>query len=88
MSSPPSSYAWDFGDGSVVDTSAAPEHVFQTQGVWIVTLRVTDADGALHEATVTVTATGAPAGAGTPGAAASLVLAVLALAAVALRRRR
>ncbi|MBI2077600.1 MAG: PKD domain-containing protein [Euryarchaeota archaeon] len=88
MMSPPASYAWDFGDGTVVDTTASPEHIFETQGAWTVRLRVTDADGALYEATTTVTATGKPEGAGTPGAAAWLVLAVVGLAAVLSRRRR
>lgn len=37
-------YAWDFGDGSPIDNTANPSHVF-APGTWTVTLTVTSAGG-------------------------------------------
>ena len=35
-------YAWDFGDGSPIDNSAAPAHVFDLPGTYTVTLSVSN----------------------------------------------
>ena len=42
----PLTYAWDFGDGAT-GTGAAPTHTYVADGVYTVTLRVTDAKGAV-----------------------------------------
>ena len=41
------SYAWDFGDGNS-STVSNPTHVYYAQGTYIVTLKVTDNDGAVN----------------------------------------
>nr|MDO8111629.1 PKD domain-containing protein [Candidatus Sigynarchaeota archaeon] len=38
-------YQWDFGDGSVNATGAAPAHIYQTPGTYNITLSVVDGDG-------------------------------------------
>ena len=38
-------YEWDFGDGSFAGTGAIQEHVYQTEGTYVVILRVTDSVG-------------------------------------------
>ena len=37
-------YAWDFGDGSVISTDEAPTHTYAQSGVYTVTLTVTDGE--------------------------------------------
>ncbi len=39
----PLTYAWDFGDGSPVNTTASPTHTFSGSGPFTVTLKVTNA---------------------------------------------
>lgn len=48
------SYAWDFGDGTT-STDARPTHVFVEPGTQVVSLTVTDDDGATATATDTIT---------------------------------
>jgi PKD repeat protein len=47
------SYAWDFGDGTT-STQPRPNHVYDGDGSYDVTLRVTDSQGATGEVTRTV----------------------------------
>lgn len=47
------SYAWDFGDGST-GTGARSGHTYTTEGTFVVTLTVTDDDGATGSTTSTV----------------------------------
>jgi len=49
-------YAWNFGDGSTA-TGVSPQHVFRNNGLYGVTLVVTDTRGAQSTAFVTVTIT-------------------------------
>lgn len=44
--STPLIYNWDFGDGSLNNTSARPKHAYSQPGIYNVTLTVTDEDGA------------------------------------------
>jgi PKD repeat protein len=53
------SYAWNFGDTNT-STEANPLHTYAAEGVYAVTLTVTDDDGATKVANVTVTVTTAP----------------------------
>jgi PKD repeat protein len=53
------STSWDFGDGSPVDTSANPTHVYAA-GHWTATLTVTDNEGGVGTATVSSFANVAP----------------------------
>jgi hypothetical protein len=48
----PLTYRWDFGDGSTA-SGEAPEHVYATDGAFEVTLRVTDALGAVSPPAIT-----------------------------------
>lgn len=48
------SYAWDFGDGNSY-TVSNPTHVYYSQGTYIVTLKVTDNDGAVNIVSTVVT---------------------------------
>jgi len=51
------SYSWDFGDGSPIDTSATPNHTFSSVGTFQVSLIVTDdKDKASEPSTVTIVA--------------------------------
>ena len=47
---------WDFGDGSTAAGSLTPSHVYADDGVYTVTLTVTDNDGAVGSDTLSVTA--------------------------------
>ena len=51
----PTSYSWDFGDGSQSDQKNII-HVFEKPGTYVVKLTVQSAD-ASHTATVSITAT-------------------------------
>ncbi len=42
---PPYTYKWDFGDGGSTSTLASPSFTYQGDGIWYVTLDVTDANG-------------------------------------------
>jgi outer membrane protein assembly factor BamB len=46
---------WDFGDGTPVQKGKNASHVFTNEGVYTVTLGVTDGNGAKNETRVTVT---------------------------------
>jgi PKD repeat protein len=48
--------AWDFGDGSTSSGSLTPTHVYGDNGVYTVTLTVTDNNGAAGSDTLTITA--------------------------------
>jgi PKD repeat protein len=47
--------AWDFGDGSTDTGTLTPEHIYTDNGVYTVTLTVTDDDGASASNTLQVT---------------------------------
>jgi gliding motility-associated-like protein len=48
-------YSWDFGDGSPLETSANPTHVYQTAGTFTITLVATNEDGCTHTRVRTIT---------------------------------
>jgi PKD domain len=48
------SYEWNFGDGSAPDTTANPRHTYTQAGTYLVTLRVTDDEGATDVAGVRI----------------------------------
>jgi PKD repeat protein len=54
------SYAWDFGDGAT-DTGPTPDHVYAKAGSYLVTLTVTDNQGATDDQQSTQVVVGAPA---------------------------
>lgn len=47
-------YTWDFGDGSTA-TGGAPNHTYSLQGVYTVSLTVTDDNGAMDSSSTTAT---------------------------------
>jgi PKD repeat protein len=47
------SYAWDFGDGTT-GTGPTPAHTYALMGTYTASLRITDAEGAIDDATATV----------------------------------
>jgi PKD repeat protein len=53
-------YAWTFGDGSTA-TGVRAEHTYASVGEFVITLTVTDDDGATASATARVVATGSSA---------------------------
>jgi DNA-binding beta-propeller fold protein YncE len=67
-------YDWDFGDGTrLPDGGPTPEHVYASPGAYVVTLVVTDNEGA---STATVFTGGTVLGNGTPGAQSTQVIVV------------
>ncbi|HTO00349.1 MAG TPA: PKD domain-containing protein, partial [Microthrixaceae bacterium] len=48
-------YEWNFGDGSATASTAQASHVFTDAGSYVVTLTVTDNDGAQNTTTKTIT---------------------------------
>ncbi len=52
------SYSWNFGDGSAVNTSANPSHIYTTAGNFTATLTVTDNEGATRSSSAAVSVTG------------------------------
>jgi hypothetical protein len=57
----PYTYTWNFGDGSSPVTAQNPLHVYETEGTYTITLRVTDSVGTVDEGTTTVTVSKAQA---------------------------
>ncbi|MCK0133808.1 PKD domain-containing protein, partial [Arenibacter sp. S6351L] len=49
------SYLWDFGDGTPISNVVSPTHTFATNGVYTVTLTVTDEGQLTDSATLTIT---------------------------------
>ena len=49
------SYRWDFGDGSVEDSSLTTSHAYADDGIYTVNLTVTDEEGDFGNDTLTVT---------------------------------
>jgi len=47
-------WAWNFGDGSAVDTNQNPTHYFGAAGPYTITLTVTSANGCSEDTTVTL----------------------------------
>ncbi len=56
VSAPITTYAWNYGDGSTIDTSsgAHPTHYYVTPGTYNVTLTVSDASGSADASTQTL----------------------------------
>ncbi len=50
-----SSYSWNFGDGSVVNTGIETSHIFETAGIYNVVLTVTDAEGLTDTTAIEIT---------------------------------
>ncbi|WP_299490262.1 PKD domain-containing protein, partial [Acaryochloris sp. IP29b_bin.137] len=48
-------YSWDFGDGSAPVTGPTVSHIYETTGLYTVTLTVTDEDGGITQQTQEVT---------------------------------
>ena len=53
----PMTFSWDFGDGSALSTERSPIHEYLQDGVYPVTLTVTEDDGDFDTATTTITVT-------------------------------
>jgi 6-phosphogluconolactonase (cycloisomerase 2 family) len=69
-------YDWDFGDGTLLpDGGPSPQHVYTRPGTYVVTLVVTDNEGA---STTTIFTGGTVLGNGAPGAQASREIVVAA----------
>ncbi len=49
------SWSWDFGDSSPLDTTQNPTHTYMSNGVYTVSLTVTDDDGSTNISTSTIT---------------------------------
>ncbi|HZR46573.1 MAG TPA: YCF48-related protein, partial [Candidatus Manganitrophaceae bacterium] len=49
-------YVWDFGDGSAPGSASIVDHLYQTEGSYVVTLKVTDNSGRTGTATTTINA--------------------------------
>jgi PKD repeat protein len=82
----PQTYSWDFGDGTALDASQGPTHVFDRSGRFTVVVRVTDSNGTTHAAHTEIVVTAKPQG--SPGPALPLLVAAIGLAAIMARRRR
>ncbi len=48
-------YSWSFGDGSPVDATASPSHIYAADGTFVVNLSLTDANGCQASAASTAT---------------------------------
>jgi gliding motility-associated-like protein len=46
---PSLTYAWDFGDGTPIVTTATPTHFYVNEGIYTVKLKVTDIYGCVHD---------------------------------------
>ena len=46
-----SSWAWNFGDGSVINTQPNPTYTYSTYGLYNVTLTITNSNGCVHSVT-------------------------------------
>ncbi len=51
----PYTFTWDFGDGSSPATTQNPLHIYDADGIYIVTLTVLDSVGNIDEVTTTIT---------------------------------
>jgi PKD repeat protein len=78
-------YSWDFGDGSTLETSSAPNHTYDRSGRFTVVLRATDSEGTAYTAVTDVVVSGKPQG--SPAAGGVFVVLALLVAGVLLRRR-
>ncbi len=60
-SNAPTSWSWNFGDGTPISTSQNPTHVFTAAGIYTVTMSATNAVGtSLAPATATITVSSPP----------------------------
>ena len=62
----PNSWTWNFGDGSVADTTQNPAHTYSAAGTYSVTLIVTNPNGCSDTIVVPVTVYGLPTAAFAP----------------------
>lgn len=46
---------WDFGDGSTAEDTLAPQHIYADDGIYPVTLSVTDVTGVVYQSSLLVT---------------------------------
>jgi hypothetical protein len=55
-------YSWNFGDGTTITGVANPVHTYTTPGIYVVTLRVSNASGCSAAVSQTLTVSGATSG--------------------------